>query len=145
MQQELRQDRSGPTRPLSHGAFPSVFDTVCAAHGWARRGSEIEIPLDGGRTQRVVVETFRDHGRERVRITTGVGVAAALSSSRMRSALRVNHGLTHGALAIRGDRLVLTDTFPLREATVYEVERALLFLARTADLYEMTLFGTDAH
>ena len=43
------------------------------------------------------------------------------------------------------DRLVLTDTFPLREATPYEVERALLFLARTADLYERTLFGTDAH
>ncbi len=124
---------------------PTVFDEVCASHGWMRRGSEIDMSLDDGRSQRVTVETFVDDDHEVIRITTGVGEAAALSETRMRAALRVNNGLAHGALAIRDDRLVLTDTLLARDATPAQVERSLRFVATTADRYEKTLFGTDEH
>ena len=43
------------------------------------------------------------------------------------------------------EQLVLTDTFPARDATHNHVERSLRFLASTADRYEKVLFGTDHH
>jgi hypothetical protein len=125
--------------------MPDVIATLCAARGWVRRGSQIELPLAGGRTQRIELETFSDTDRERVRITTGVGAVASLAPDRLRDALRVNNGLAHGAIAIRGANLVLTDTFPAHGVTPEDVEKALRFLAETADLYELVLFGTDLH
>lgn len=122
-----------------------VIRRVCEGQGWMLRGSEIDMPLADGRAQRVTVQTFADGGDSMVRITTGVGDAAQLSEAKLLSALRVNHGLAHGALAIRDDHLVLTDTFLASEATPDQFERSLRFLATTADRYERVMFGTDQH
>jgi hypothetical protein len=124
---------------------PRVFEQVRERHGWNRRGSEIEIPVGEGRTQSVAVETFEHDGVEMLRITTGVGKATMLSPERMGAALRVNNGLAHGALAIREDRLVMTDTFAAHDVTPAQAERSVLFVASTADRYEKVLFGTDEH
>lgn len=124
---------------------PEVLNRVCDNLGWPRKGSEIELSLDMGRGQRVRVEQFMDRGQVMVRITTGVGDANTLTASRMQSALKVNHGLAHGALAIHDGKLVLTDTFLACDATPTEIERSVRFVATTADMYEKVLFGTDDH
>jgi hypothetical protein len=140
--------RRGPASGASHGqaaTIPPVLAEVCALHGWRWVGQEIDIPLEGGRAQRVKVERFSNEHEALVRITTVVGDAGLLSESRLRSALAVNSGLAHGALAIRHQLLVLTDTFLASDATHDHVESALRFLASTADRYEKVLFGTDRH
>ena len=125
--------------------MPDVFKTVCDKNSWTLEAARADIPIAGGRRQGVVVELF-DHEKEKMaRIYSNVGPAGDLSETRLRAALGINYRLPHGALAIREDHLVMSDTFLIREADADEVEHSMRSLAETADKYERLIYGTDQH
>jgi len=123
--------------------FEAVVDAACASQGWSRDGDTIEVPLDQGRKQRVELEDFDFEGEALVRVVSGIGDTEHIEPLRLISALRLNYGLPHGALAMRGEQLVVVDTLMAGDPDVDEIEAVVLYLAETADQFERTLFGTD--
>ena len=124
-------------------AIPEVFQKVCDKNGWSMDGNAAEITLDDGRRQRVFVEVFSHEDDKMARAFTVIGSSEALSQTRAQSALGLNFGLSHGALAIHDGNLVMTDTFLIKDADEDEVEASVRFLSKTADRYEKLIYGTD--
>jgi hypothetical protein len=124
---------------------PEVFRKVCEKNGWPCQKDQVELVLAGGRKQKVFVETFVHENEQMARAYSVVGTTDALSEVRLKSALSLNYRLPHGALAIRDDALVMTDTFLLKEADDDEVEASVRYLAKTADRYEKAIYGADQH
>ena len=124
-------------------AIPEVFQKVCDRSGWSLEGNEVQIAVDGGRQQTIRVETFDHEGGEMARAYTVVGSAEVLTPTRLESALRLNFGVPHGALAMHEGHLVMTDTFLVKDADHDEVKASILFIARAADRYEKLIYGTD--
>jgi hypothetical protein len=86
---------------------------------------------------------FELDGRGMVRMLTQIGSANGLSGERLIQILRSNCTLAHGAMAIQGDNLCMTDTLILDDADPSEVQSAIWYIAQMADYYEKILFGTD--
>ena len=126
-------------------AVPEVFQRGCARNGWPCEGNQAEIALEGGRKQKVLIDIFRHENDAMARAYTVIGSADALSETRLRSALGLNFGLAHGALAVHDEQLVMTDTFLVKDADEDEVDASLRFLAATADRYEKLIYGGDAN
>ena len=82
---------------------------------------------------------------ELVRFFTTIGDATELSDVRLRLALRLNTEMAHGAIGVRDDHLVMTDTLLLKDADADEIAASVSYLAETADYYEKQLYGTDEH
>lgn len=124
-------------------AIPEVFQKVCSRNGWSCEGNQAEIALEGGRKQKVFLETFVHESDQMARAFTKIGDIGAESGPRMESALSLNFSLPHGALAIHDGQLVMTDTFLIKDADEDEVEASIRFLATTGDRYEKLIYGTD--
>lgn len=125
--------------------IPDVFKVACRHYGWSCEGNAVLVATGDARQQRVSVEVFSEGDEAFARIFTAIGDVERLSDLQVRSALSLNARLPHGALAIRDEQLVMTDTLRLRGADPDEVSRSLVFLAETADRYEKALFSTDRH
>ena len=123
--------------------FAVLCERVCEAHGWELLRSGIQVSFANGRHQLVELEIVQFEAEELVRLSTTIGSIEHLSPVRLTVALRLNAELAHGCLAIKNEDLVMTDTLMLDEADFGEIEASVAFLARTADDYEKTLFGTD--
>jgi hypothetical protein len=123
--------------------FEAVIDAVCARLGWTRDGDRIELSLEAGRRQTVWLEAFDFEGEALVRVASGVGPTEHIEPLHLNTALRLNYGLPHGALALRGEQLVVVDTLMADEPDEGEIEAVVSYLAETADHFERTLFGTD--
>jgi hypothetical protein len=124
-------------------SLPAIFQKVCEKNGWSQNEAQLELDVDGDRKQKVIFEPFV-HGKVQMgRVYSVVGDANILSETQLRSALGINNGLAHGALAIRSGDLVVADTFLMSDADEGEVEASILFVAKTADRYEKVLFGGD--
>ncbi len=128
---------------MAQSEFEAAVVAVCAEQGWQRDRDAIEVPLAGGRHQRVSVEPFEFEGEELVRIASGIGPTEHIDPLHLNTALRLNYGLPHGALALRENQLVLVDTLLADEPDKEEIEAVVSYLAETADHFERTLFGTD--
>ncbi len=126
-------------------AIPEVFQKVCSRNGWSCEGNQAEVALEGGRKQKVFLETFVHESDQMARAFTKIGDIGAESGPRMESALSLNFSLPHGALAINEDQLVVTDTFLLKDADADEIEASVSYLAETADRYEKFIYRTDQH
>ena len=113
--------------------------------GWESLPNGIRVTWANGRHQMVALEFFELHEQEFVRLYTRIGPIEALDEARLGMALRVNAGLAHGALGVIHDSLAMLDTQILRDADFDEVKASIDYLARTADSYEKTLFGTDTY
>jgi len=124
-------------------SLPAVFQKVCEKNGWSQNEYEVALDLGSGRKQKVAFEPFVHDKDQMARIYSIVGDANILSETQLRSALGINNGLAHGALAIRSGELVVADTFLMGDADEGEVEGSIRFLAKTADRYEKVLFGGD--
>jgi hypothetical protein len=123
--------------------LPDVFQKVCEKNQWPCDGRKAQIKLPGGRAQTVSLETFV-HGEERMaRVSTVIGTRETLSEARLEAALKLNFSLPHGAMALKDEKLVLVDTFLVRDADEGEVEASVRFLAGTADRYEKLIYRTD--
>ncbi len=123
--------------------FGRMCARVCQANRWKLLPTGVSLTLDQGRTQLVELEIFQGRDHEMVRLRTGIGPTAPLSAARAVDALRANATLSHGALAILDDKLIMTDTLVLADADPDELESAIRYLAVTADFYERTLYQVD--
>lgn len=128
---------------MSHAGFESVVASVCAAQGWALDRNRVELQLESGRRQGVELESFEFEGEALVRLVSPIGPTDRIEPLHLNSALRLNYGLPYGALALRGEQLVLIDSVMADDAETEEIEAVVRYLAETADNFERTLFGTD--
>ncbi len=125
--------------------LPSVLERICKKNRWTASGDSLEYTLPNGRKQLIFAEEFA-HGDERMlRLYSHVGEESELTEIRLRAALSLNYKLPHGAFALREGKLVLTETFLLREADEDEVASAIRYLAESADRYERFIYGTDRY
>ncbi len=129
----------------NHDSFAEILRTVCAQRGWELLPSGVNVTHPNGRHQIVSFELFEFDEDRLVRLISTIGTTNKLRPEQMNQALRANMSLAHGALALQGDELCMTDTLSLEESDPGEVESAVAFLAEMADYYERILFGTDDH
>jgi hypothetical protein len=130
---------------LTRKAFAESCRHVCQAHNWELLPTGIVVRWGDGRHQLVSLEFFEFEREELVRLCSVIGPVSALHREQLVSALRANAVLAHGALAILGDDICVTDTLMVTDADAGEIEAAIEHMARTADQYERTLFGTDVN
>ena len=128
-------------------AFESVCAEVCASRGWRYASERIEVGVGGGgeRSQGISVEFFEFEDREFVRLFTTIGNIEHINALRLISALRLNFGLPHGAMAVRGSDLVIVDTLMVSHPDPQEIGSMLNYLGETADHFEKSIFGPDHH
>lgn len=122
-----------------------MLSKLCAQHGWELLPSGVNVIHANGRHQVVSFEIFEFEEQHLVRLVTTIGKTRTLRVDQMEHALRANIELAHGALALEGDELCMTDTLSLEESDLGEIESAVAFLAEMADYYEQALFGTDTY
>ena len=138
--------RPGGTAPTLGAWAASTWRNGCGcgtAGPWRATTSWCRCRAGAGRPS--TSKTIDDDGRTFLRLTAVVGEASRLGDVRLRAALTLNAELHTGAIAISGDSLVLTDSFPVSSVDVDTLDAAMRFLAATADQYEGILFGTDAN
>ena len=128
---------------MSRELFDQSLERVCQAQGWKRSGDEVTIPTDNGREQRVVLDPFEFEGEPLVRLSSAIGSSLEIEPLHLNKALRLNYGLPHGALALRGDQLVMVDTLMVNEPDDAEIEAVVSYLAEIADQFEASIFGPD--
>ena len=126
-------------------AFARLCERVCRDQGWRLLPTGVQIHGPDGRQQVVSLEFFESEGSDLVRLYSTIGSSRVLAPERLALALQVNARLAHGALAVRDDDLIITDTLILADADPGEVSASLRYLAETADYYEKIFFGTDEH
>lgn len=123
--------------------FRDVCEALCREQGWELLPAGIRVPLPGGRSQTVALETFGLRGRTLVRLVTTVGPADRLPAHRQAVALGLNAELAHGAFALRDGELVMVETLVADDTDPGELESSVRYLAETADAHEARLFGED--
>ncbi len=129
----------------NHASFAAILRSVCTQRGWELLPSGVNVTHPNGRHQVVSFEIFEFDEEPLVRLVSTIGTSRKLRSEQMNQALRANMSLAHGALALQGDELCMTDTLSFEDSDPGEVESAVAFLAEMADYYERILFGTDDH
>lgn len=126
-----------------------LVDTIARERGWKTDGEpgpfSFTVPQGPGRHQVVTLTEFKDDSEAMVRFTTRIGRVGRLEDPRLRAALELNYRLPHGCLAVEGEHLLMTDTRPLRTTTPKSSGDAIHSIARQADVYEKSIFGTDIH
>ena len=128
---------------MSQADFKSVMASVCTAQGWALDRNRVELSLESGRDQGVEFENFEFEDEALVRLVSPIGSTEQIEPLHLNNALRLNYGLPYGALALRGEQLVLIDSVMADNVEVEEIEAVVRYLAETADHFERTLFGSD--
>ena len=126
-------------------AFADLCRQVCEAQNWELLPTGIVVRWGDGRHQLVSLEFFEFQREELVRLSTIIGRVELLSRAQLEMALESNAGLAHGALAIQNGHLCMTDTLMVMASGAAEIEAAIAYLARAADEYERSIFGTDEH
>lgn len=128
---------------MSQHAFADLCREVCASQNWELLPTGIVVHFGDGRHQLVSLEFFESGREELVRLTTTIGDVAKLHRDRLVLALETNASLAHGALAIKSGQLCMIDTLMVEASGSAEIEAAIDYLARLADEYERSIFGTD--
>jgi hypothetical protein len=80
-----------------------------------------------------------------LRVFTAVGPLSSLSPVQLNGVLGLNASLAFGALALKGDDLVMTDTYLLKGDCHEQLACSMRFIAETADRYEREIYRTDRH
>jgi hypothetical protein len=130
---------------VGRAQFEGVLAEVCASRDWVFGAGKVDVKLEGGRGQIVILDYFVHESTEMVRMHTTIGSITRIHGDRLATALDINFGLPHGSLAVKDDMLVLVDTQIMSDADRGEVIGALSYLAETADYYERTMFGPDSY
>jgi hypothetical protein len=125
--------------------FAQILERVCRDRGWEVLPTGVQVSWPNDRRQLIELEFFQFEDEELVRLFTTIGESESMSAVRLTIALRTNFELAHGCLAVREDHIVMTDTLMLRDAGFGEIEASISYLAKTADHYEKTIFGTDQY
>lgn len=123
--------------------FRTTLGEACERQGWSFDGEGVTVSL-GARHQVVTFEARDFEGEHIVRLCATIGDASHIRPHRLADGLRMNFRLPHGALALRGDDLVMVDSVPA-EAGADTIALTIRYLAETADHFERTMFGPDEH
>ncbi|HXV60468.1 MAG TPA: protein kinase [Vicinamibacteria bacterium] len=103
----------------------------------------VEVLLDSGRSQQVVIERTPD---DLVRI---MSPCARVHRSYLRRALELNAGISHGAICIReldgAPFFVMSNVYPWPSCDPEEIRASVLEIARRADAIESRLTRSDRH
>ena len=126
-------------------AFAAICRQVCEQEDWELLPTGIVVRWGDGRHQLVSLEFFEFEREELVRLSSTIGTVAQLQREQLILALSTNAKLAHGALAIRNAQLVMTDTLMVSGSDAEGIRAAIEYLARAADDYERTIYGTDQH
>jgi len=133
--------RDGATRE----SFARLCERVCEEQGWKLLPTGVELRWPDGRHQLVALEFLDSEDDDLVRFSTVVGQTRSLKPDRLMLALQANARLAHGALALRDEQLIMTDTFLLADVDAAQIRASIAYLARTADDYERIFFEADEH
>lgn len=125
--------------------FGDILRDVCSQRGWELLPSGVNVTHANGRHQVVTFEHFEFETQHLIRLTSMIGASKEMRREQMDQVLRANINFAHGALALSGDDLCMTDTLSLQDADPGEIESVVEYLAEMADHYEQVLFGTDRH
>jgi hypothetical protein len=124
-------------------AFEGLCKSVCEERDWEFDAGRLSVSFASGRHQGITFEHFAFEGQELVRLVSVIGSASRIDSHRLTQALRLNYNLPHGALALRGDALVMVDTLNAEASGAEEIAGAIAYLAETGDHFEASIFGPD--
>ena len=129
----------------SRNKFGDILRAVCVQRGWELLPSGVNVTHANGRHQMVTFEHFEFEEQQLIRLVSMIGASKEMRREQMEQALRANISLAHGALALNGEDLCLSDTLSLEDSDPGEIESVVAYLAEMADYYEQVLFGTDRH
>lgn len=124
--------------------FEKLYAQVCDEQKWEAGSGEVVIALESGRRQVVHHEFFEFEDQALVRFYSSIGNAERVDPLRLIHALRMSFGFPHGAMALKGDDLVMVETAMLRDIDAGRILARVRYLAETADHLEKTIFGPDA-
>ena len=124
---------------------PQVVVDVCLRNDWQCDGHQAIVPIANQRHQTLTFELFLFDGQDMLRIFTAMGPVASLSAVQLNGVLGLNASLAFGALAIRGNDLVMTDTYLLQGDCHAQLAHSMRFIAETADRYEREIYRTDQY
>jgi hypothetical protein len=124
---------------------PKVVIDVCLRNDWQCDGRHATLVIAGGRHQVLSFERFLFEGEDMLRVFTAVGPVSSLSPVQLNGVLGLNASLAFGALALKGDDLVMTDTYLLKGDCHEQLACSMRFIAETADRYEREIYRTDRH
>ena len=125
--------------------FRAVLTQACQKLGWSMGEDSVEARFENHRHQIVYYEFFEFEDHPLVRLYTVIGDSTRVKAIRLADGLRLSFRLPHGALAVRGDDLVMVDTLPVAEASPETLASVIRYLAETADRLEDSMFGGDDH
>jgi len=124
---------------------PTVVIDVCLRNDWQCDGHQVVVPIANQRRQVLSFQRFLFEGRDMLRMFTAVGPVSSLSAIQLEGVLGLNASLAFGALAIRGNDLVMTDTYLLQGDCHAQLAHSMRFIAETADRYEREIYRTDQY
>jgi serine/threonine-protein kinase len=108
----------------------------------------LNVPLPGGRRQRVFVEDGRV-GPWEERLVKIYSLCCPVRESYFRRALELNANIAHGSLAIEtidGQAFfVMLNRYPRATCDAEEIRRSIVDISKWADQVEMALTGEDRH
>lgn len=130
----------------------SLVDEAMAGSdvSWTQQEEAIELvaPLEGGRSQRVRVESCKD-GPWQEEIVRVFSVCCPISEHYFRRALELNADITHGSVAIDTvdgtPCFVMINSYPRATCDAEEIRRSVLDIAKWADEVERILTGEDKY
>jgi len=125
--------------------FEERTSEICERRRWKWDGQHVDMDLAGGRRQQVQLDYFVHDEHEMVRLYSLIGSTKRIRPDRLAYALALNFRMPHGSMAVHDDMLVVVDTLMLADADTGEIESTIAYLAETADQYEKSMFGPDAH
>lgn len=122
-------------------SFREVVETVGARFRIVRDGGHevaVEVPLEGGRAQRVLVTHHDLRGRDVVELRSAFGHASRVGAEEV---LKMSLDLPIGGLALHGDTFVVVDKTPFEGVDAQLALFLVEAVARTADELEKSLGG----
>jgi serine/threonine-protein kinase len=129
---------------LVHEALAKTRTTI------VRQGDcfEINVPLNGGRSQCVYVEAKKGAAIAS-QVIEIYSLCGPVDENYFRRALELNAKIPHGSIAIQGVQgepyFVMSDTYPRATCDPEELRQSIVTIAKHADEVEQRLTGGDTH
>lgn len=123
----------------------TLIHQACGYHGWpmvhdGAGGFRIEVPANRGRKQVVQVAQVKDpDGKPTACFFSVVCDLSAVHDPYF--LLRKNCELVHGALAVRGQEVIVLQFQLIETADPEEIVRSIYYVAKYADDLEIQAFG----
>lgn len=124
-----------------------IVESAIASSSWTVESSAehlvVTVTLESERMQRVRLSEIEVEGSQYIHLTSAIGSRPSLDAAQFTAMLSLNLRSPHGAFALHGDLLLLTEVLPI-SIDPQTLRNAIRFLAVHADRYEEYVFGSDA-